>query len=218
MLLSSCLEMSELLTDLSSEELGFGRILGELGVVEVEVLPPGLHPRLTVHVDDRGLSTCHQLLGGSLIYSQTCSVCLHSTLWKTWSAVANTVAAQIEKCQTHWQVQCNERGACEDSAILRRCKARERVIKHPASPTLTERWTRPIRCWGKKLLPWFQNWRKRDQTLMARGGDGRDAKNAQVPERSCENCYFTIRFSKPAKRPRAKTWWSPGEVLGLNFK
>lgn len=67
----------------SSEELGFGRILGELGVVEVEVLPPGLHPRLTVHVDDRGLSTCHQLLGGSLIYSQTCSVCLHSTLWKT---------------------------------------------------------------------------------------------------------------------------------------
>ncbi|XP_039699580.1 uncharacterized protein LOC120587039 [Pteropus medius] len=60
-------EMSELLTDLSSEELGFGRILGELGVVEVEVLPPGLHPRLTVHVDDRGLSTCHQLLVKSFL-------------------------------------------------------------------------------------------------------------------------------------------------------
>lgn len=68
----------------SSVELGFGPIFGKMGGVAVELLPNSLSPHLTVNILEYiCVSSCHWLLGGSLIYSQTCSVCWESTLCHT---------------------------------------------------------------------------------------------------------------------------------------
>lgn len=63
----------------SSVELGFGPILEKLGKEAAgteagwpESTPPCPRPPM----EDIGVSTCHPFLGGSRIYSQTCSVCL----------------------------------------------------------------------------------------------------------------------------------------------
>lgn len=66
----------------------------------------------------------------------------------------------------------------------------------------------------QEITPQVQELKEERSNAQARG-NGKDAKNAQVPRRGCEH-HSTRSSSKPARRPRAKPRCSPPRVdLGL---
>ena len=79
---------------------------------------------------------------------------------------------------------------------------------------LIEKWLWSTGCWGRKLHPQFTNRRKRGPNTQGKKGDGGDAKDAQVPERGCENHKLLFQTCQEAKR-QALMVHSPGAHLGL---
>lgn len=126
----------------SSAQLGFRLRLGKLSEVVVVLLPNGLsswsHSRASS--GRRGVSDCHQFLGGPFIFIQTCSVYWKLTLRKTRKAAhKNTGCTDRGQMPTHRQALCCLKAVCRDGDIFRECQDRKSHSINPASPTLTER-------------------------------------------------------------------------------